>query len=182
MISLRSKITKKILNYFFVNPHESLYVNELSRKLQLDKRNLVKKLRELESEGILKTRTRGNLKLCSINKTYPLYKEYERIVLKTIGFEDKLKKIVEEIKGVKEAYIYGSYAKNKMDVHSDIDLLVIGKHDIVNLQRKIRKLQKEMEREINIINMDEAEFKMRIKNKDPFILGILREKHIKVIG
>jgi predicted transcriptional regulator with HTH domain len=47
MISLRSEITKKLLNYFFLNPKESLYVNELSRNLALDKRNLVKKIKEL---------------------------------------------------------------------------------------------------------------------------------------
>jgi len=41
MISLRSKVARKILNYFFINPQESLYVNELSRKLEVDKRNLV---------------------------------------------------------------------------------------------------------------------------------------------
>jgi predicted transcriptional regulator with HTH domain len=43
MISLRSQVTRKILNLFFLNPHETLYVNELSRRLGLDKRNLVKK-------------------------------------------------------------------------------------------------------------------------------------------
>jgi len=50
MISLKSKITRKLLNYFFLNPKESLYVNELSRNLALDKRNLVKKIKELETE------------------------------------------------------------------------------------------------------------------------------------
>ncbi len=181
MISLKSEVTKKLLNYFFINPHESLYVNELSRKLQLDKRNLVKKIRELEKEGLLKSQKRGNLKLYSINKSYPLYKEYKKIILKTIGFEDKLKKTMKEIDGVEEAYIYGSYAKDKMDVHSDIDLLVIGSHDVVLLQRKLNKLQKEMDREISTVNMDEREFKKRIKSRDPFILGILKRKHIKII-
>ena len=46
MISFKSKITRELLNYFFINPHQSLYVNELSRKLDLDKRNLVKKIKE----------------------------------------------------------------------------------------------------------------------------------------
>ena len=70
MISLRSEITKKLLNYFFLNPQESLYVNELSRKLALDKRNLVKKLKELENETILKSEKRGNLRFYSINRDY----------------------------------------------------------------------------------------------------------------
>ena len=92
MISLRSEITRKLLNYFFLNPKESLYVNELSRNLALDKRNLVKKIKELEREGILKSQDRGNLKLYSINRDYPLYDEYRRIVIKTIGFEENLRR------------------------------------------------------------------------------------------
>ena len=180
MVSLRSEITKKLLNYLFLNPKESLYVNELVRKLELDKRNLVKKIRELENEGLLKSQKRGNLKLYSINRDYPLYEEYNKIILKTVGFEDRLRRILEGIEGIKEAYLYGSYAQNSMDVHSDIDLLVIGNQDILMLQRKLNKLQKEIDREINIVNMDGQEFKKRLKNKDPFISEIFKNKHIKV--
>ena len=181
MISLRSEITKKLLNYFFINPHEELYVNEISKKLYLDKRNLVKKIKELEKEGIVKSHHRGNLKLSSINKDYPLYNEYRIIVVKTLGFEENIKRILMEVKGIKEAYIYGSYAKEKMDVHSDIDLLVIGNHGIVPLQKRVNKIQKEINREINITNMDEQEFKNRIKGRDFFITDVLKQKNIRVI-
>ena len=181
MVSLKSEITRKLLNYLFINPTDSLYVNELCRKLDLDKRNLVKKLRELEQEGILKSQSRGNLKFYSINRSFPLYEEYKKIVLKTIGFEDELKKMVKEIKDIKEAYIYGSYAKNKMDTYSDIDLLIIGDHSVVSSQKKLNRLQQEIKREINVVNMDEREFKKRIKNKDPFINEILKGVHIRIV-
>jgi predicted nucleotidyltransferase len=181
MISLRSQITKTLLNYFFINPASRVYVNELYRNLKIDKRNLVRKLKELEKEGILKSETSGNLKLYSVNRNYPLYREYRKIVLKTIGFEDKLKKILEKIEGVKEAYIYGSYAKDKMAIHSDVDLLIVGNHNLVLLQGELNRLQKEIKREINVVNIDEREFKKRIKNKDPFISEILKEKHIRII-
>lgn len=180
MISLRSKITKKLLNYFFINPHESLYVNELSRVLQLEKRNLVKKLRELEAERILKSEARGNLKFYSINKKYPLFDEYRKIIFKTLGFENQIKKILNNIDGITESYIYGSYAQNKMNTHSDIDLLVVGKHSIRALQKKLSKLQKDISREINVINIDPQEYKNRVKNKDLFISEILKKQHIKV--
>ena len=180
MISLRSAVTKKLLNHLFINPGESLYANELSRKLCLDKRNLVKKMKELESEGILKSQAQGNQKLYSINKEYPFYEEYRKILMKTAGVEPRIKEILRLVIGIKEAYIYGSYANDSLGTHSDIDLLVIGEHKIVLLQRELSKLQKEIGREINVINMDEAEFKKKIKNKDPFIRGILNRKHIKV--
>ena len=181
MISLRSEITRKLLNYFFINPQENLYVNELSRKLDLDKRNLVKKLKELEKDGIMKRQIRGNIKLYSINKSYPLYEEYKKIILKTIGVEDKLRRILTEVEGIKEAYIYGSYAKNKMDIHSDIDLLIIGDHKISLLQKNLSKLQREIDREINSVSMDELEFKKRVKKRDPFISEVLKNKHIQLI-
>lgn len=181
MIPLKSAITKKILNYFFVNPQESLYVNELSRKLALDKRNLVKKIKELEQEGILAHETRGNLKLYSINTRYPLYQEFRKIIMATVGVEEQLRNLLKSIDGIKEAYIYGSYAKNTMDTHSDIDVLVVGSVGVVTIQKRISKLQRDIDREISMTIMNQVDFKRRIKTKDPFISGILKQKHIKII-
>jgi len=85
MISLKSQIAKTLLNYFFINPASRVYVNELSRNLKIDKRNLVRKLKELEKEGILKSESSGNLKLYSVNRNYPLYREYRKILKVTSG-------------------------------------------------------------------------------------------------
>ncbi len=38
MIPLKSQVARKVLGFFILNPQERLYVNELSRKLALDKR------------------------------------------------------------------------------------------------------------------------------------------------
>jgi len=181
MISLKSTVTIKLLTYFFLNPKESLYVNELSTKFGLDKRNLVKKLKELESEGILRSQARGNLKLYAINQKYSLYKEYKKIVGKTLGLEANLKELLLTIKGVRQAYIYGSYAANNLNAHSDIDLLVIGSHSIVELQRAVSKLQREIDREINTVNMGESEFRKRKKSRDPFLSNVLSGKNIRII-
>ncbi len=181
MISLKSKITKELLNFFFINPHESLYVNELCRKLHLDKRNLVKKAKELQAQGMLVSHARGNLKFYSINKEFPLYSEYKNIILKSFGLEGKLKMIIRKIPGVTKAYIYGSYAKDKMDSHSDIDLLVVGSHSVMSLQKKLNELQRIIDREINVVNMGDREFVKRAKNKDAFIGEILKRKHIQIL-
>ena len=181
MISMRSRITKELLNYFFLNPGESLFVNEISQKLTLDKRNLVKKLKELEKEGILKNEIRGNQKIYSINRSYPLYDEYRKIVFKTIGIENKLKNILKHVNGVEKVYLFGSYAKDKMEVHSDIDLLAVGEHKALELQKQINKLQKKINREINVVNMDKREFSRRREKKDPFIQNIFQGKYIEVL-
>jgi predicted nucleotidyltransferase len=180
MISLRSQVTQKILNYFFLNPSENLHVNDLSRRLGLDKRNLVKKLRELEQIGILKSEKKANLRLFSLDRKFPLYKEYRKIVLKTIGIEERLRQIIKDMPGIKEAYIYGSYAQDKMDAHSDLDLLVIGDHEIRSFQEKITFLQREINREINAVHIGEEEFKVKMERKDPFLSGIFKRKLIRL--
>lgn len=181
MISLRSQVARKVLGFLILNPHETLYVNELSKKLALDKRNLVKKLHELEKDGILRSERRGNLKLYGVNPEFPLYQEYRMIVLKTVGVEDQLREIAGGTPGIKQAYIYGSYAQDAMSAHSDLDLLVVGDHEIMALQRKINLLQREIGREINSVNISEGEFKKRIEMKDPFIDGVLRGKTIRLV-
>ena len=67
-----------------------------------------------------------------------------------------------------------------MEAHSDIDLLVIGEHSVIALQKKISQLQRELDREINVVNMDEKESLRRRKNKDPFITNIFKMKTIEL--
>jgi predicted nucleotidyltransferase len=181
MISLKSEITKKLLNYLFINPGENLYLNELVRKLGLEKRNTAKKIKELEQEGVIRSQAKANLKLYSINTEYPLYNEYKQIFLKTVGIEESLRQAIKTIKGVRKAYLYGSYPQGNMDSHSDIDVLIVGGHNITDSQKKINIIQKEIGREINAVNMGIIDFEKRKKSNDPFISTILKSKHIELI-
>jgi len=181
MIELKSKVTQKLLDYFFVNKNSSLYVNEIERFLNLDKRNLIKKLKALENEGILRSEYKGNQKYFSLNLKYPLINEYKKIFLKTIGFEKKVQELFKGLKGVKEAFIFGSYAKDKMDSSSDVDILVVGNHDTLELQKRTSKLQDDINREINVISMSTTEFNRKKKNKDPFISNILKKDKIRIL-
>lgn len=181
MILLNSKVTKTLLAYFFLHSDESLYINEMVRRFGLDKRNLAKKLREYEKEGLFKSEKRGNQIYYSLNKKYALYDEYQKIVLKTIGIEGQLKDILKEVNGLKEAYLLGSYASNKMDSASDIDLLVIGTANTIHLHEVLAVLQNRIDREINLINMSGEEFELKKKGNDPFIKDIFEKKIIKII-
>jgi len=180
MLSLRSKVTRKVLTYFFSNPHESLYVNEMAVLLGVDKRNLVKKLRELESIGLMRSKARGNLRLYSVNPSYPLYREYKRIFQKTVGVEAKLREAVRLTPGVKRAYIFGSYARDAMQTHSDIDILVVGDHSVITLQKELNKIQSEIEREVNCVHMNEDEFRRREETEDPFLRDVFAHPTIEL--
>lgn len=180
MISLRAKNTKAILGYMFLHEDAELYVNEMARKFSLDDGNLSRKLKELEREGILKCRERGHECYYSLNRNYPLLKEYKGIVLKTVGLEQKLRGALRRIFGIKEAFIFGSYAGGTMDASSDIDLLVVGEHDTLALQKEITALQKEVDREINVISMDADDYKAKLK-KDSFLKSLVKKKKNRIV-
>jgi len=180
MLNLRSKITQKVLNYFMLQQGAESYINDLARILYLDSGNLTRKLLELEKEGILKSRWQGKQRYYSLNTNFPLINEYRTIVLKTVGFEQILKTALKEISGIKSAVIFGSYAQDHMDAHSDIDLLVVGNHGTVDLQKAIAQVQKKVQREINVISMSIQEYNDK-KKKDPLLKSIEAKKTVKII-
>ena len=142
--------------------------------LRVETGNLTRKLISFEKEGILKSRWQGKQRYYSLDKAFPLLKEYKNIVFKTIGLEQLLKDSLRKISGIKTAIIYGSYAQNKMDSHSDIDLLVVGKHSTVLLQKAIAGIQKSIRREINVVSMSLEEYQQ--KQKTPFLRSIRQRR------
>lgn len=180
MISFKSKVTIKILDYFFLNQDAENYVNELAKILDLDPKNLHRKLGELEREGLFKSEFRGKERYFSLVKDFNLFEHYRQIFLKTFGLENKLKQVVGSVSGIKKAYIFGSYASDKMDSSSDVDILAIGSHSVLDLQKKISKLQRELRREFNVVNMGEAEFNKK-KTGDQFIKNIFNNKVIELL-
>lgn len=179
-MSLKSKITRAVLGYFMLHEGAELYVNEIARRLSLDQGNLDRKLKELKKEGILKSELRGKERYYSLNLSFSLYDEYKKIILKTVGLEHLLKEAMEGIEGIQQAYLFGSYAKNQMDSASDIDLLAVGSHDTLELQKKISKIQGSVGRDINMIQMSAAEYEKRRKT-DPFLKSVHREKKIQIL-
>lgn len=180
MISLRSQMTQKVLGYLMLHEYSELYVNEMARRLEVDPGNLIRKLKELEKEGLLKSRTRGKERYFSLNTSYALFKEYKKIILKTVGLEHLLKEAIRKVKGVQAAWLFGSYASDKMDASSDVDLLLVGTHDTVDAQRKIAPIQKSTDREINVVSMSPKEYQ-RGRGSHPLLQSIRKSRHIQLL-
>lgn len=180
MINLRSKITQKVLGYFYLHEDVEMYINEMARRLGLDSGNLTRKLEELENQGILKNQWKGTQRYYSLNKEFSLYQEYKKIIKKTVGFEKILGASLKTLVGIQKAVVFGSYAADRMDQKSDIDLLVIGDHETVELQRIIARIQRSIDREINCISMTGKEYREKQK-RDPFLKSLKNKARIDLL-
>ncbi|MDD5750661.1 MAG: nucleotidyltransferase domain-containing protein, partial [Candidatus Pacebacteria bacterium] len=138
MINFESKITNKVLGYYFSHSHKRHYINELSSLLELDAGNLFRKLKEFEAEGILKSEMMGNQRYFFLNEKYPLLKELKKTYEVKYGIipflEKKLSHFRRHSPELKEAYIFGSFARKRLGPESDIDLLLVGEHSSLALK------------------------------------------------
>lgn len=161
----KSRIQSDLLRIFFSNPKGAFYGRELARKIGTSAGNTHKMLKKLEEGGLLETTERGNLKFYSVNRAYPLFFEFKKIVDKTVGIEHQLRVGLRSLKGIKFAFLFGSYVKGDFMADSDIDVFVIGDVDEDELVKEIMKAEGVVGREVNFHVSDVDEFAEKLRKK-----------------
>lgn len=179
------KLTKnraELLRLFFTNPDRAFYMQEIGRSLGKKPGCFQRVINNMEKEGVLTSERKANARYFMVNKEYPLYDELKNIVFKTVGMIGSVKEVLQKAGGADYAFIYGSYAKAKENYFSDIDLIVIGKCDEDKLIKGFDRLEELLKREINYKLYTLSDFKEEIRQKEPFLLNILQDKKIMLIG
>jgi predicted nucleotidyltransferase len=177
-----TKTRAALLNLLLTNPERSFYMQEIGRILGKKPGTFQRAINNMVSEGVLISEYKANARFFQANKKYPIYKELKSIVFKTVGVQGRIRDALEEIGNVKFAFIYGSYAKARETYVSDIDLVVIGNANEDTLIKVLDSLEDKFQREINYKLYTFKEFKKEIKEKEPFLLEIMRDKKIMLIG
>ncbi len=177
-----TKNRAELLRLFFTNPEQSFYMQEIGRILSKKPGNFQRVINNMEKEGILISERKANARYFKVNKEYPLFEELKNIVFKTFGIIGAVKAALQKTGGVEYAFVYGSYAKAKDNYLSDIDLIVVGKCDEDNLIKEFDRLEGLLKREINYKLYTARGLKKDIKQNEPFLLNILNDKKIMIIG
>lgn len=178
----KSKTRKSLFTLFFTNPDSEYYLRQLERMLDIPVSMIRKELLRLEEAGIFSSSRKGNLVYFSLNNSYPLFNELKSMVFKTTGIKGLLKNTLEKITGIKAAFIYGSFAKNEESAKSDVDVFIIGKVNEDDLITQIRKMQNTLKREINYSLYSMRDFQSKKREKNSFILDLLENPKIFLIG
>ena len=178
----KSKLREELLALYFTNPNKKYYLRELERILNFSVGNIRRELVKLERTGVFLSENKGNLVYYYLNKSYPLFEELKSIIFKTSGAPKMLQNILEKFNGISQAFIYGSFAKGDEREGSDIDLLIIGEVNEDKLIEEIGELERKLQRETNYAIYEKEDFKKKKEEGNPFVLDILKEKKIFLIG
>lgn len=182
MPGFRSKARQRLLAYYFTNPTARHHLRDLAEQLSIDPSNLSKELGRLEREGLFRSDVSGRQKYFQLNREYPLFDEVRNIVAKTIGAVPLIAQSFKRVQGIDEAYLYGSFARSQQDAASDIDVLVIGAPREEVLAETVRKLERQLRREVNYTVLTPKEFKSRRARKDAFLENVWHNKRVSLIG
>lgn len=178
----KSRIRRELLALFYTNPGQTYYLRELGRLLECSVGSLRRELLKFQEDGLFLTERRGNLVFYSLNTSHPLYGEMKGIVAKTVGVVGSLKQALKSVPRVQVAFIYGSFASNRENPTSDIDVFIIGDASLMELSKVLRGVQKRLMREINPTLYARDEYLKRKAEGGGFIEDILTKPKIMLIG
>ncbi len=179
-----SRVRVKILQLFLSSPTDALFhVREIVRRVAEEINAVRRELATMEKYGMVSSEWRANRRLYRFRRDYVYYKELLSLVAKTAGLGGKLISNKQKLGKIKFAFVSTKFLKGKNVLASDdVDMLVVGSIVQLELQSIVSDEQARRDTEINYSFMDEAEFKFRVKRRDPFILKVLIQPKVMLIG
>ena len=177
-----SRVRVKLLQLFLSIPNELFHVREIVRRVSEEINAVRRELGRMEKYGMVSSEWRANRRLYKFKKEYLFYKELLGFVAKTTGLGGNIVKNRLRLGKIKFAFLSVRFLQTVAAGSEDVDLLIVGQIILPELQAAVADEQARREAEINYSFMDEAEFTFRVRRRDPFILRVLVQPKIMLIG
>jgi predicted nucleotidyltransferase len=182
--ALFSKVQQRVLGLLFVNADRSFYTNEIVRFVDSGIGVVQRELEKLALSGLVTIKKIGNQKHYQANQDTPIFGELRGIMLKTVGLADILRLALLPLSDeIQAAFIYGSIAKGRDTVKSDIDVLIISNElAYAEVYQLLGAHEANLGRPVNpsIYSMDELMRKLAEGNE--FVIRVLEQPKIFLIG
>jgi len=178
----RNETTAQILALLSGIAGNELHTNEIIRRVNGNPRAVQRALVNSEAGGLITSRRIGNLRLWRMDPTNPLYESMRELFARTRGLPATLASVLAKSRGVRVAFLFGSYATAKDNPTSDIDLFVIGTLDWMKLAETLRSAGRQLGRVVNPIIWSEADFaEMPAANRE-FLDSVMAGPIIWLVG
>ncbi len=177
-----SKAMAQALTFLVSRPGEGFTFNGLVDATGINRESLNRALRRLVLLGLVtRTKERASVRY-SVQVHHPVYPEMKSICAKLFGVGDLLRSYTDLGSEVAFALIFGSVAAGTDDPGSDIDILVVGTPDRVELNRWARGATEKLGREVNTVVISDSELEHQLERHNKFYEGILGGPKIMLKG
>lgn len=179
---ITSKSRIKLLQVFLSSPYEMCHVRDLVRRTGDEINAVRRELLFLESRGILSKEKRANRVYYFLSKEYPYYFDLLRIAAKMTGIGAEIIKNRAKLGKIKYAMLSGKFVRRLEKAPEEVDLLIVGTIVLPEIAVLVRNEEARLNTEINYTVMTEEEFDFRKSRHDPFILAVLAQSRIMLLG
>ncbi|WUR12855.1 winged helix-turn-helix domain-containing protein [[Empedobacter] haloabium] len=175
---------QKLLGLLFVRVNEGFHLNEIMRLTGLGSASAQRELKRLHEAGLIVSERIGNVRQFRPNKQNVVYEELTSIVKKTFGLVSVLNSALAPMrKSLNVAFVYGKTAKEQEASADAIELLLIGENTTYGeLLSRLPVAERLLRRKINPNLYSLPDFHRRLREQQGFILNVLSERKIFVLG
>ena len=152
---LRSRQQGEILTAVLGDPDVEVTLTSLAERLHLPYPSVHREIERAEQSGLVTSRRLGNLRLVRANPDSPYYAGLTDVLLKAFGPPAVIGAELQNVPGIDEAFIFGSWAARYHEHQGprpvgDIDLLVLGDPDRDTLYEATARASARLGREIQV--------------------------------
>lgn len=131
---LRSRQQGEILALLLGDPDLELSLTDIAGRTGAPHPSVHREIQRAERAGLVTTRKVGNTRLVRADTTSPYYAGLADVLTKAFGVPAVLAEVLQPVRGISDAYIYGSWAARHEGQPGqrpvgDIDVLVLGEPD-----------------------------------------------------
>jgi DNA-binding transcriptional ArsR family regulator len=121
---ITSKTRIKLLVKFFLNAQTCSYLRSLESEFGESSNSIRVELNRFEKAGLLVSENESNRKYFRANTEHAFYGEIHNILMKYVGIDTLVDKVIKNIGNLQKAYITGDFAKGIQS--KVIDVLLVG--------------------------------------------------------
>jgi DNA-binding transcriptional ArsR family regulator len=157
---LRSDAQGELLALLFLRPDEEFSLSEIARRVGVSLPTVHAEIGRLVASGLILERRLGQARLVRANPEHILARPLTELLELTYGPVAVLPQVLADLNGVREAYVYGSWAARRLGepgpAPRDLDVVVIGSPTRAQLVEASLVAGRRLHREVNITRIAPA--------------------------
>jgi predicted nucleotidyltransferase len=182
--ALFSTTQQRVLGLLFGQPSRSFYATELIALTGAGSGAVQRELVRLEQSGLATVRRLGAQKHFQANPDSPLFAELCSIMRKTVAVAEPLREVLAPLAPrIVAAFVYGSVAKSADTASSDVDLIIISDGvTYADAFAALEPISTRLGRQVNPTVYTRRELAKRIKDRNAFMIRVLAQPKVWLIG
>jgi DNA-binding transcriptional ArsR family regulator len=158
---LRSDGLARVLAEIYLQQEEPLSLLDIARRTGVAHATVHREVSRLEDAGLVRSKRIGRSRTVRADESSPYYREIHSLILKAFGAPSVLRERLARVRGITEAYLFGSWARRARgepgQIPADVDLLVVGDVDPDRIYEAVRGAEEAlgMGVDVTVLSVDE---------------------------